>query len=705
MTTFSESWHRVREIRARLRPQVRVHRQRFRGQRWFVLHDPFNNQFFRVPPASYDFIARLDGSRTVHQAWEDSLNADPDGAPGQQDVIELLAQLYSANMLYADLPADTASLFDRHRKRRRREIASKWLGAMFARFPLWDPNDFLRRVLPLANLIFNRWGLLAWFAMVGAGVKVVIEHFGALVAQGSEVLEPSNLAVLYVATVLIKLLHECGHAILCRKFGGEVHTFGVMLMIFTPMPFVDATSAWSFRQRWQRALVGAGGMIVELFFAAIAAFVWASTGPGAVNSLAFNVMFSASVSTVLFNINPLLRFDGYYILMDWIGLPNLYQRSVRYLRYLAERFLFGLKREKSPAHNRGERWWLAGYGIAGGIYRVFLFAAITLFISQRFFVLGLIMAAFCVVAWMVVPLGRFIGYLASSPRLQRERVRAVAVTFGGVAILGAILALVPCPSSVRAIGVVQADEYTLVATAAPGKVDRIIAESGSVVRVGQPLLQLSDPELDFEVRTNRAQILEATIRRRQAISQSGANLRSIEGVLDSLRKREAELVRREHDLIVTAAHDGLWVAPRINDFRGRWVQRGLVVGEIVNPSKFAFVARVPTRDALRLVSREFRGARVRLLGQPSDPIATAAWHFAEAAAEEDEADKERRAKGGAGETKQAPAFELRADLLAPADGVKLLHGQSGVIRIDLPWEPLMSQWARKLRQVFQNRPA
>lgn len=457
MKTFSESWHRVREVRARLRPQIRVHRQRFRGQRWFVLHDPFNNQFFRLTPSAYDFIARLDGSRTIHQAWEESLGVDPDGAPGQQDVIELLAQLYSANLLYADLPTDTVSLFERHRKRRRREITAKWLGAMFARFPLWDPDDFLRRVLPLANLIFNRWGLLAWIAMVGAGVKVAIDHFDALVAQGSEVLDPSNLAVLYVATVLIKLFHEFGHAILCRKFGGEVHTFGVMLMIFTPMPFVDATSAWSFRQRWQRILVGAGGMIVELFFASIAALVWASTGPGWLNSLAFNIMFSASVSTVLFNINPLLRFDGYYILMDWIGLPNLYQRSVRYLRYLAERHLFGLKREKSPANNRGERRWLTGYGIAGGIYRVILFATITLFVANSFFVLGLIMAAFCVVAWVIVPLGRFIVYLASSPQLQRNRTRAIAVTLGGIAVIGALLAWVPFPSSVGSFGVVQAD--------------------------------------------------------------------------------------------------------------------------------------------------------------------------------------------------------------------------------------------------------
>lgn len=243
------------------------------------------------------------------------------------------------------------------------------------------------------------------------------------------------------------------------------------------------------------------------------------------------------------------------------------------------------------------------------------------------------------------------------------------------------------------------------ATAAQGYVERVIAESGQRVRAGQPLLQLADPELAFEIRTNRAQMLEAGIRRRQAIAQSGANLRTIHGVLDSLGKREAELARRERELTVTAAHDGLWVAPRINDSRGRWYPRGSVVGEIVNPAKFVFVARVPTRDALRVVSREVRGAAVRLLGQPGHPIATSAWRFAEAAAEEGEKEKERRDGSAPADAKLPPAIEVRAELPATPDGVALLHGQSGMMRIELPWEPLLNQWARKLRQIFQNRPA
>ena len=709
MTTFSESWHRVRDVSARLRPQVRVHRQRFRGEPWFVLHDPFNNQFFRLAPPAYEFVARLDGTRSIQQAWEEALRMNPDAAPGQQDVIELLAQLYGANLIYADLPADTVSLFERQKKRRRHETTSKWLNAMFARLPLWDPDDFLRRSLPFADLVLNRWGGLVWLLAVTAGVKVAVDHWSALVAQGREVLEPANLLLLYAATVVIKLLHEFGHAIMCRKFGGEVHVLGVMLMVFTPMPFVDATCAWSFRHRWQRMLVGAGGMIVELFIAALAALVWAGTGPGLVNTLVFNVMFSASVSTVLFNINPLLRFDGYYLLVDWLGLPNLYQRSLRYLRYLAERHLFGLRREKSPAANPNERWWLVGYGLIGGAYRLLLFASITLFVANQFLLLGAIMAVFCVVAWVVVPAGRFLVYLVTSPRLQRTRMRALAVTLGGVAAILLFLAGVPFPSAVRAVGTVQADDYTLVATATPGFVERVLAPSGQMVRGGQPLLHLADPELGYELRTVQAQLQEALARQRQSMALNGANLRTIEGVQEALRKREAELLRRQQDLTVLAAHDGWWSAPRLDDYVDRWFPRGAILGEIVNPKNYVFVAQVPTRDALQLVAGKAT-AEVRLLGQSGRGLGAMPWRLVPAAAEtresesavQGEAAPRQSPKNGA--SKENPVFEVRAELERGQNSVRLLHGQTGVIRFALSWEPLLSQWSRKIRQLFQNRP-
>ena len=324
-STFSESWYRIANQRISLSPGVQVRRQSFRGQRWIVIENPLSNQFYRIRPEAYEFVARLRTDKTVEQVWQECLARFPDTAPGQEAVIQLLSQLYFANLLQYSQATDSSQLFERHRKTRQRDLRSKFLNVMFMRFPLLDPDDFLVKTLPFIGRLISPFGAILWTFVVGIGLKVVLDNFSALKDQTQSVLAPSNLFLLYAGMVLVKTFHEFGHAYFCRKFGGEVHVMGVMLMIFTPVPYMDATSSWGFRSRWRRMLVGAAGMIVELFIAAIAAVVWAYTAPGTVHNLMYNIMFVASVSTLIFNINPLLRYDGYYMLSDFLEIPNLYQ--------------------------------------------------------------------------------------------------------------------------------------------------------------------------------------------------------------------------------------------------------------------------------------------------------------------------------------------------------------------------------------------
>ena len=395
VNTFSESWYRVANQKICLRPGVKVRRQTFRGERWIVLENPFSNEFFRLRPAAYEFVARLQPERTVQEVWQQCVDRFPDQAPGQESVIQLLSQLYFANLLQYDLAADSAQLFERFKKRQQRELGFNLLNIMFMRFPLLDPDRFLVRAMPLAKKLISPFGAILWLLVVGAGLKVAVDHFDGLRVQSEGILAPNNLFLLYVGLVIVKAIHEFGHAFFCRRYGGEVHVMGVMLMIFTPMPYVDATSSWGFRSRWQRSLVGAAGMMTELFVAAIAVFVWANTAPGILHSLAYNMMFVASVSTLIFNANPLLRYDGYYILSDLLEIPNLNQRAIQQLRHLAEYYLFGVKSSKSPANNPREAWWYTFYGIASGIYRVVVLTGMMFRVSYRFLIIGIVMVGAC----------------------------------------------------------------------------------------------------------------------------------------------------------------------------------------------------------------------------------------------------------------------------------------------------------------------
>lgn len=711
--TFSESWYRIADQRAALRPHVSVRRQFYRGERWYVLHDPINNQFFRLRPDAYNFVARLRIERTIEEAWQECLDADATHAPGQEDVIRLLSQLYSANLLHSDLPPDSAQLFERYRQRRQREVQAGLLNLMFARIPVFDPDALLKRLMPLIRLLYSPIGALLWLVVVGAAAKVALDHVTALKDQSQGVLDPANIFLLYVGLVVTKTVHEFGHAFACRRFGGEVHTVGIMFMIFTPMPYVDATSSWLFRSRWQRILVGCAGMIQELFLAAIATFVWANTGQGTLHNLAYNMMFICSVSTLLFNINPLMRFDGYYILSDLLDIPNLYSQSTRQLIYLIERYGFGRKKAESPAHSRKEAFWLTVFGATGHVYRVFVFSAILLFMADRFLILGIIMAVVCLVSWIVVPLIKLVRYLAASPNLERNRARAIAVCSGAAAALVVLLGVVPFPNHFRAPGILQAVEHTIVVNEADGYLDKILAPTGAQVSRGQPLLQMTDRQLDFELAGVRAMREETEALRLRALQQQAADLKPIAARLEAIDKRLRRLEAQHDSLTVRAKHDGRWIAPDLDHAFGAWLSRGTALGQLIDSNAFFFSAIIPQKEASRLFDHEIRFANVRLRGQagialpvldqkiiPAEhevlPSAALGWRGG--------GDIPVVLSDSSGLRATEPFFEVRATV-GPVGQAAILHGRSGRIRFQLEAQPLLQQWVRKLRQLLQKRYA
>jgi putative peptide zinc metalloprotease protein len=708
--TYSESWYRIAAHRVALRPHVIVRRQYFRGERYFVLHDPFSNQFFRIRPAAYEFIARLHSGRTVESVWHECFESNPEEAPGQEQILRLLGQLHGANLLHSDIPPDTAKMFDRHEKRRAREARSKWLNLLFTRFPLFDPDRLLKKLLPVLRLVFSVPGAFVWLLVVGAGVKVVIDHAGEFADSAMKTLAPENLLLLYAGTLIAKIVHEFGHAAVCRRLGGEVHVMGVMLMVFTPLPYVDTTSSWAFRSRWARAFVGAAGMIAELFLAAGAAFVWASTGEGTLHSLAFNVIFVASVSTLIFNLNPLLRFDGYYILSDLLEIPNLQSRAQRQFIYWLERFVYGVKDAVSPSETAKEAAWLGFYFIASTAYRLTVTAAILLFVAGQFLLLGLILATLGLIAWLILPLWRGVKYLARAPVLNRRRPRAVLISGGALAALAALLFIVPFRHHLSAPGIIEAADYSAVSTGTAGRVAEILTPSGSMVEKGQPLVRLENPELDFELAEAEARASETYVMRRQALEKFVENLDPIDSRIAAIEKIITQLRSDKAALVVRAEHRGLWHAPNLTDYMGEWIPRGMEIGETVGRGAFRFSAVVSQEDASRLFERDLEGGAVRLRGQAEQEIAVGEVRIIPA----DRRKLPSAALGwqGGGELPVVPDesgreasegfFEARA-ALDPHEGTVLTHGASGVIRFDLPGEPLGLQWMRKFRQLLQRR--
>jgi putative peptide zinc metalloprotease protein len=710
---FHESWYRIADQRVSLRASVKVRRQLFRGNRWYVLNDPFNDQYFRLRPSAYQFVARLSMTKTVEQVWKEVIEHNPDEAPGQEEVIHLLAQLYHANLLHYDLPPDSEKLFDRYKEQKQKVVKSTLMNIMFFRVPLFDPDAFLKRILPIIKLIFSPLGIAIWIAVVAGGIKIAVDNFSALGSQSQGILSPTNIPLLYLSLILIKACHEFGHSFMVRRFGGEVHTMGVMFLIFNPLPYMDATSAWAFRSKWKRVLVGAAGMIVEVFFAAIAAFVWANTAPGVINSLAYNMMFIASVSTILFNINPLLRFDGYYILSDLLDIPNLHTQASQQLQHLVERYAFGYRKSKSPAATSKEAFWLTVFGILSGIYRVVVFTSILLFVADRFLIAGIIMAVICVVAWVLVPLGKLVKYLATSPKLDRIRLRATAVTSAAILAVVSLFYFIPFPNSFRAPGVLEAEEYAVTITKVGGYVEEILAPSGTRVEKGQPLVRLRNEELDFLQAESRAQAQEVQAMYQRALIQSQADVAPIQSLIQSVRARLERLEQEEEDLVVAASISGIWVAPRLDEYVGMWVHRGTAIGQLVNDEGFDFVSVVSQQDTSWVFSNEILDSQVKLAGQAE--VGLAVQNYQRIPVEQTSLPSAALGLGAGGDvaidvTDQSglstaePYYQVRLGVQEPEERTAaMLHGRSGMVRFVLPNEPLLHQWWRKLRQLLQER--
>ncbi len=707
---FSPSWYRVASLTPRLRSHAKLHRHQYRGQTWYVLQDRSNERFHRFSPAAFSFIGLMDGRRSVQEIWDVSSSRLGDSAPTQPEVVQLLSQLHAADVLQCDIPPDTAELLERYQKQQQRKWQRRLMNFFAWQFPLLDPERFLQQFAPLVRPFFSWWGAILWCLIVVPAVLVGAAHWSDLTANLIDrVTTPQNLMLLWFLFPVIKALHEFGHAFAVKVFGGEVHEMGVMLLVFSPVPYVDASASSAFPNKWQRATVGAAGMIVELVLAAIAMYVWVSVEPGTVRTLAYNTILIAGISTVMFNANPLLRFDGYYILADFLEIPNLRQRANTYLTYLCERYLFGRDDAQVPHATSGERAWFVTYAVTSFVYRVLVVVAILLYLTDQLFVLGALFAALTAFTWFVLPLGKGAKYLFSSPRIRRVRGRAVAVSTAVVAGLVLLLALIPAPFRSRAEGVVWIPDEAIVRAEVDGFVERVVANPGARVEPGQVLVVCHDVSLDTDVKVAEAQLREIKARIREKLVDDLVKAKMLEEEERYIEERLVRARERQDDLVIRSKTAGTFVLPKADDLPGRFVKRGDVLAHVVDLNTITIRTVVDQTD-IDLIRHEIRGVQVRLAERVAESMTALVKRVVPAASEELPSPALGSEGGGQvpldpqdskGQKALKKFFQL--DLELPARNGVLNVGGRVYVRFDHGWEPLVSQWYRQGRQLFLAR--
>ncbi len=607
--TASPAWYRVAGLRPRLRSHARIRRHRYRGELSYVLEDPVTGRYHRLSPAARLVLALLDGQRTVEELRAAAAERLGDDAPTEGEILALLGQLHQADLLVADAEPDPHELAARAAALRRRRLFERIGSPLAIRIPLLDPDRMLEGIARFARPLFSPLGAALWIAVMAGAAAQVALHFEALTGNlADRVLSAENLLLLWLTFPVVKALHELGHGVAAKVWGAEVHELGIMLLVFTPVPYVDVSGTSAFPERRRRALVAAAGVLTELLVAAFCLFAWVEMRPSPLRAVLWNAMLIAGVSTVLFNANPLLRYDGYYLLSDLLEIPNLRARANRYVLHLVRRHILGVPGEESPASAPGEEPWLFGFAVASYLYRFAVVLVIALFVAGRFFAVGVLLAAFVVANFALLPVLRGLRTLAVDPALSGRRRRAFAVTGLGLA-AGAMLLVVPLPRSTVAEGVVLAPEGARVVTGAEGIVEAVLGEPGSRVLRGEVVLRLANPELAFEVRRLAARVAEFEARRMERLASDRAAFRIAEEELARARASLDRARARLEALEVRSPRDGVLLLPGHADLPGRFLPRGEAVGFVVEADE-ARVRVVVGQDVADRVRGETRAVWV-----------------------------------------------------------------------------------------------
>mgnify|MGYP000488698702 FL=1 len=703
---FSSSWYRIAGLKPRLRSHVQISRHHYRGQLWYVLQDRSSSQNHRFTPEVYFVLSLMDGERNFQAIWNLSLEQLGDDAPTQDEMVKLLGQLHSSDLLLCDVSPDTLELFQRFEKKQKVKWKQKLSSPLSIRLPLWDPDDFLERWLFLI-LPFAGWlGKVIWMTVIIIAVVLTASNWPDL-SKGvaDRIMAPSNLFLLFFIYPVVKFFHEMGHAFSTKVWGGEVHEMGIMLLVFMPIPYVDASSSWSFRDRKKRIVVGAAGMGVELFLAALALFVWLTVEQGIVRAIAYNVMLIGGVSTLFFNGNPLLRFDGYYIFSDLIEIPNLSSRANNYIGYLFQRYFFSVQLN-SPASSTGEKVWFICYGLASFVYRMLISFTIILFVAGKFFFMGIIFACWAVYSMIVLPVFKQLKFLFSSPAIQRQRLRAVTISFSLLTAVICFLFLFPVSLSSYAEGVIWLPEQAKVRAQTEGFIRNVDAKPYTKVKQGDVLLFMEDPLLYSRKSILLYQIDELQAQYKKAWMEDQVRAQIINDQIEVVEVELAQVNERIDGLTLNSPSNGLFVVPKANDLLGSFMKKGDLIAYIVN-FPVTTIRAVVTQDDIGLVRELTQSVQVRLAHNIKTFYSARVVREVPAASYQLPSSALGYMGGGlipvdssSGDGEKAFEAVFQIELEIPAEANARNLGERVYVRFDFGSEPLAWQWFRLVRQLF-----
>jgi putative peptide zinc metalloprotease protein len=560
-----------RPLLLRARPDLTARKHRYHGSTFWVVKEPVGLNYFRFHEEEYAILQMLDGRTSLEEIKEQFEQQFQPQKITYHDLLQFVGMLHRSGLVISEAGGQGKQLVKRRNEKKWREWMGKLSNVFALRFRGIDPERFLNWLYKYAGWFFT-WPAVLCVMLIGLAaltlVTVNFDVFQSRLPAFHEFFGPKNWFWLGITMAVVKVLHEFGHGLSCKHFGGECHELGAMLLVLTPALYCNVSDSWMLPNKCHRAAIGAAGMYVELFLASIATFLWWFSSPGLLNHICLSVMFICSVSTVIFNGNPLLRFDGYYILMDLLEIPNLRQKSSEILKRYMKEWCLGLEQPENPFLPQGNRWLFAVYTVAAVAYRWLVTFSILLFLNSVFEpyglkVIGQAIAMAGLIGLVVQPLWALWKFLYTPGSLTKVKKNRVFATIGVLAAALLFVLFVPLPFSVKCVFEVQPRGGKQVFAGVAGELTEIKAKAGDQVEQGDVILVMENLKLRWELqsligrRDEARQALADLQRARFSDPAAGDQIEQAQETLAAAEKQVADKQLEVNRLTVVAPRAGV----------------------------------------------------------------------------------------------------------------------------------------------------
>lgn len=573
-----------------------------RGETFYFVEDALRNRFFRLGSAEYFFFKSLDGERTVAEAVACAAAQSGSQAVTLDQALTLVKWLADAGLVVSDASMSLHRLGVAERRQEARTMG-KW-NPWFLRLALGRPTRYLNYLEPVGRRLFSREFFAIWTLVTVYALVIAATDWSQIIAARPIDLGWRGLAKMFAAWCLLKVVHETAHGLACRRFGGTVGVFGLAFILGMPSPFVDVSSVWRLPNKRERIVVSLAGIYLELFIAAVALIVWSHASGDVVRQTSLAVAAVASVSTLLFNLNPLMRFDGYFALSDWVEIPNLAPLAKQEVGRIVRRYALGLD-EPNPETSLRRPAWLAWYGAAAAVWRLFVSVSMLLLALSRFGVAATGLLCLLPATYAISQLRK--AWKARHARAKPDAVvnrRRLVRTYG--------VALACCaawlywfdPRDVRLAAVIDYEPLSIVRAAAPGFVRKIHVADGQAVAAEQILVELSNPELDADIAAAEYSVAQS-IAKSRIFREAGeiAKEQSESSQRTALETKLRELRQRRDELTVRAPISGVIVSHGLAELQDQWLAEGTDIAAVGNESEKEILVAVAQYDAEMLRDR------------------------------------------------------------------------------------------------------